>query len=88
MRSIIFALSIAVAVPALSTTAAMAEGHSCNQLRQSVVNRVPATLHNRPWASLSCAGISELHILLITGLSNNNLNQQVDAVFRREGLIR
>lgn len=86
MRSILFALSIAVAIPAMSTTAAMADGHSCNQLRQSVVNRVPATLHNRPWAQLSCAGISELHILLIT--SNNHISQRVDAVFRREGLIR
>jgi uncharacterized membrane protein YeiH len=88
MRTILFALSLAVAAPVMTTTAAMADGHNCGQLRQTVLNRVPATLHNRPWAALSCAGVSELHILLITSQNNHRISQQVDAVFRREGLIR
>ena len=88
MRFILFTLTLAMAVPALSTTAAMADQHNCSQLRQTVLNRVPATLHNRPWGALSCAGISELHLLLITSHNHNNIADRVDAVFRRENLIR
>ena len=88
MRSLILTLSLAAALPLMPTMAA-ADGHSCNQLRQTVLNSVPATLHNRPWAALSCAGISEIHILLLTNHSSGHrLDQQVDAVFRREGLVR
>lgn len=88
MRSILFVLSLAMAVPALSTTAALADGHSCNQLRQTVINRVPATLHNLPYAALPCSAISELHLLLITRGHDSNLSDRVEAVFRREGLIQ
>lgn len=87
MRNILFVLSLAIAVPALTTTAALADGHNCNQLRQTVLNAVPATLHNRPWASLSCSGVSQIHLLVRTGY-NSRLMNQIDAVFRREGLIR
>ncbi|OAN79889.1 hypothetical protein A8B78_11645 [Jannaschia sp. EhC01] len=89
MRSLILTLSLALAVP-LMPTMATADSHSCNQLRQSVVNRVPPVSHNLPYGALSCAAISELHLLLIRGgsYSNHYLTQQIEAVFRREGLIR
>ena len=87
MRSIFFTLSLAMAVPAFSTTAALADNHSCSQLRQTVINTSPATSRNRPWAALSCNGVSEIHLLLLTR-HNNRVGAQIDATFRREGLIR
>lgn len=89
MRSLILTLSLALAVPMMPTMAT-ADGHSCNQLRQGVLNRVPLTTRNLPYHALDCAAISELHLLLSRSgtYTSNYLSQQIEALFRREGLIR
>lgn len=67
----------------------MADGHSCNQLRQSVQNRVPLQIRNLPYAALDCGAISEIHFLTSNrSYSTGFLQQRIEAVFRREGLIR
>lgn len=89
MRSLILTLTLALALPLIPTMAS-ADSHSCNQLRQNVYNRVPLQTRNYPYGALSCAAVSELHLLLIrsNSYSNSYLTQRVEAVFRREGLIR
>ena len=89
MRSLILILSLAIAVPMMPTMAS-ASGHSCNQLRQSVITRVPVTSRNLPYTALPCSSISELHLLLsrASSYSNSYLTQRIAAVFRRAGLIR
>lgn len=89
MRPLILTLSLALALPMMPTMA-VADSHSCTQLRQSVVNRVPLTSRNLPYDALACSAISELHLLLNRrgSYSNSYLTQQIEALFRREGLIR
>ncbi|ABD53474.1 hypothetical protein [Jannaschia sp. CCS1] len=89
MRSLILILSLALALPMVPTMAS-ADAHSCNQLRQGVVNRAPTNARNLPYAALRCSAISELHLLLnrANSYSNSYLTQRIEAVFRREGLIR
>lgn len=88
MRSILFALSIAVAMPAVSTTAALADGHSCNQLRTSVRNTVPLTIRNLPYALLNCGAIGEIHLLSTNrSYSASYLEGRIEAIFRREGIV-
>lgn len=89
MRSLILTLSLAVALP-LIPSMATADSHSCDQLRQTVFNRAPARAHNLPYGALQCSAISELHLLLIRrgSYSDFELTQQIEALFRREGLIR
>lgn len=89
MRTLILTLSLALALPMLPTTAS-ATSHSCNQLRQSVVNRVPPAARNYPYGALQCSAISELHLLISGGSSYSTryLSERIEAVFRREGLVR
>ena len=89
MRSLILTLALSVALPMVPTMAA-ADGHSCNQLRSSVSNRAPLQTRNYPYHALTCAAISELHLLLIrsSSYSNSYLSERIEAVFRREGLVR
>lgn len=89
MRPILFALSLAMAVPALSTTAAMADSHSCNQLRLSVNNAVPPRIRNLPYHALDCGVIAEIFLLTSNrSYSRSFLSERIEAVFRREGLVR
>jgi hypothetical protein len=91
MRTLILTLSLALALPMIPVMA-QAGSHSdtCSQLRQSVVNRVPPVSRNLPYGALDCSAISELHLLLNRGSSytNSYLSERIEAVFRREGLIR
>lgn len=89
MRSLILTLSLAMALPMIPSMAS-AENHSCNQLRQGVINGVPLTVRNLPYAALPCSAISELHLLIVrrSSYSNSYLSDRIEAVFRREGLIR
>lgn len=67
---------------------AAADNHTCGQLRLSVENRVPAISRDLPYAALDCAGISELHLLLVRFDGTAfNLNQRIEALFRRYGLV-
>jgi hypothetical protein len=68
--------------------AAHADRHTCDQLRLSVENRVPAISSDLPYAALDCAGISELHLLLVRFDGTLfQLNQRIEALFRRYGLL-
>lgn len=89
MRSILFTLALAMAIPVVSSGAALADGHSCNQLRNTVRNAVPSTTRHLPYNALNCAGISEI-FLLISNQSHSTrfVTQRIEAVFRRENLIR
>lgn len=89
MRTLVLALSLALALP-LVPSAASADGHSCNQLRQTVINAAPAMSRNLPFGSLRCAAVSRLHLLLSLRRADSafQMNQRIEAVFRREGLIR
>lgn len=89
MRAAILSLTLALALP-LIPVAANADGHACDQLRNLVRNNVPPISRNLPYDSLDCAAISEIHLLATANqhLSSFRLNQRIEAVFRREGLIR
>jgi hypothetical protein len=81
------ALCIAVAA-ALPPTQVLADKHTCDQLRLSVEGRVPAMSRDLPYAALDCAGISELHLLLVRFDGTAFLlNQRIEALFRRYGLV-
>jgi len=89
MRSIVLTLSLALALPLIPTTAD-ATGHSCNQLRQTIFNQAPITTRNLPYAALTCAAVSEIHLLIARrgSYSESQLASRIEAVFRGEGLIR
>ncbi|WP_461429378.1 hypothetical protein [Gymnodinialimonas sp.] len=82
-------LSLALTLPMMATTAS-ADGHSCTQLRQGVINNVPVTVRNLPYHALDCAAVGELHLLISRShdYSRSYLTQRIEAVFRREGLIQ
>jgi hypothetical protein len=51
-------------------------------------DRVPAMSRDLPYAALDCAGISELHLLLVRFDGTAfQLNQRIEALFRRYGLL-
>jgi hypothetical protein len=89
MRSLLLGLSLAAALPMIPSMAA-ADGHSCNQLRQTVFNRAPLTTRNLPYAALDCHGISQIYALITLRNTNTHgrLENRIEAVFRRSGLIR
>ncbi len=89
MRSLILTLSLAMALPMIPSIAS-ADSHSCNQLRQTIFNQAPATTRNLPYGALTCAGVSEIHLLIIrrSTYSSTQLESRIEAVFRGEGLIR
>jgi len=90
MRSAILTLSLALALP-LIPVAAHADAHdTCNQLRNTVYNSIPVMSRDLPFAALDCAAIDEIHLLVTSGVrySDFQKNQRIEAVFRREGLIR
>jgi hypothetical protein len=68
---------------------AQADAHSCTQLRSSVSNAVPGISRNLPYDALDCAAISEIYLLTTTrrNLTQYSMNQRIEAIFRREGLI-
>jgi hypothetical protein len=81
-------LAAACAALCLVATAAQADRHTCDQLRLSVVDRVPAMSRELPYDALDCAGISELHLLLVRFHGPTfTLNQRIEAIFRRYGLV-
>ncbi len=65
-----------------------ADRHSCEQLRLLVESRLPAISRDLPYDALDCDGISEVYLLLVrydgTLLM---LDQRIEAIFRRYGLI-
>lgn len=78
----------AILVFGLAAGSVQADSHTCDQLRLSVENRVPAMSRDLPYAALDCAGISELHLLLMRFDGTAfTLNQRIEALFRRYGLI-
>ena len=89
MRSLILTLSLAMALPMIPSVAS-ATSHSCNQLRQTIFNQSPATIRNLPYGALTCAAVSEIHLLIIrrSSYSVGQLEDRIEAVFRGEGLIR
>ena len=82
-------LALAFALP-LTATSASATAHDCAQLRQTIFNLAPPTTHDLPYAALTCAGVSQIHLILLTAGSQgqSRLALSIEAVFRREGLIR
>jgi hypothetical protein len=85
MKLKLFAAVFAMTVIPVS---AGADSHTCGQLRLSVENRVPTISRDLPYAAMDCAGISELHLLLVRFNGTTfNLNQRIEAVFRRYGLV-
>ncbi len=85
MKPWVFAVVFAIGT---APFAASTDSHSCDQLRLSVENRVPAISRDLPYAALDCAGISELHLLLLRFDGTQfQLNQRIEALFRRYGLI-
>lgn len=88
MRSVILSLSLAMALPMVPTMAS-ATAHDCNQLRNQVRIAVPGDVRNLPYAGLDCNAIGEIHLLNSAHAGNHNfLSQRIEAIFRREGLIR
>lgn len=82
------AACLAMTLSASLSFAAQADSHTCGQLRLSVEGRVPAISRGLPYDALDCAGISELHLLLLRfDGSLFMLNQRIEAVFRRYGLV-
>ena len=87
MTCLRFAVCLAVAT-VLQPTGAVADTHTCDQLRLSVEDRVPAISRDLPYDALDCAGISELHLLLLRFDGTAFLlNQRIEALFRRYGLV-
>jgi hypothetical protein len=67
---------------------AFADRHSCDQLRGNVAALLPAMSRDLPYERLDCAGISEVYLLLLRFDGTRfMLNQRIEAVFRRYGLI-
>lgn len=89
MRSLILTLSLALALPMIPSVAS-ATAHSCNQLRQTIYNQAPITTRNLPYGYLTCAAVSEIHLLIVrrSSYSSSQLESRIEAVFRGEGLIR
>lgn len=89
MRFAILSLSLALAMPLIPGTA-NADAHSCSQLRQGVLNSVPLRSRNLPYALLDCGAIGEIHLLVTTNrhIGEYQINQRIEAVFRREGIIQ
>lgn len=90
MRRLLAPLALIAAVPMVPTMAA-ADSHSCAQLRQTLINQAPITTRNLPYGALSCTAVSHLHLLVVRGISNTSagrLEDRIEAIFRREGLIR
>ena len=82
------ALALGAALSAIGATLALADSHSCDQLRLTTEQRVPGISRDLPYDALDCAGISEV-FLLTNGFDGTvlELNRRIEAVFRRYGLI-
>lgn len=89
MRKIFLGLSLAMALPMIPTMAA-ANTNGCHQLRLTVENRAPLTLRNLPYDALSCSGIAQVYSLIVLRNTNTSgrLDDRIEAVFRRQGLVR
>jgi hypothetical protein len=86
MRHLLLALGLSIA---LLPQPAAADKHTCGQLRGNVDAMIPAMSRDLPYEQLDCAGISELYLLLVQFDGPDfTLNQRIEAVFRRYGLIR
>ena len=86
MHRILF--TIALSLLSL-TTPAQAVQHTCGQLRASVEAALPGMSRDLPYDQLDCAGISEIYLLLVRFDGTVfMLNQRIEAVFRRYGLVR
>ncbi len=85
MRRILLLLGLAAAaVPAPLA----ADRHDCDQLRALVDSRLPAVSRELPYDLLDCHGISEIYLLLVRFDGTIfELNQRIEAVFRRYGLV-
>lgn len=84
MRVPLLILCLAAAMPA----PAQATDTSCTQLRLTVRHTVPAISRDLPYHRLDCHGISEVFLLTIRSDEGIlRLNRQIEAVFRRNGLI-
>jgi hypothetical protein len=70
-------------------TPAQADKHTCDQLRASVEASLPRIARDLPYDLLDCAGISEVYLLLLRFDGTAfMLNQRIEAIFRRYGLVR
>ena len=90
MRSLLMTLILATSLPMMPTVAS-AQSHGCSQLRQTVINRAPLTTRNLPYDALSCRSISLAYALVVRPSSNGSvgrLEDRIEAIFRREGLLR
>lgn len=66
-----------------------AEGHECRQLRALVDGRLPAISRDLPYDLLDCHGVSEVYLLLVRFDGTVfELNQRIEAIFRRHSLVR
>jgi hypothetical protein len=80
-------LALGAALCLLPVTGA-AEQHTCDQLRRSVESQLPAISRDLPYEALDCAGISEVYLLLMRFDGTAfMLNQRIESIFRRYGLI-
>lgn len=84
-RPFLFAAALTAAI---AGNGALADSHTCDQLRATTEGRVPAISRDLPYDALDCAGISEV-FLLTNGFDGTrlDLNRRIEAVFRRYGLI-
>jgi|GEM_PF-3440893 len=72
----------------LTPASAVADRHSCDQLRLLVDSRLPAISRDLPYDALDCDGISEVYLLLVRYDGTlPMLDQRIEAIFRRHGLI-
>ncbi|MGP1356628.1 hypothetical protein [Roseicyclus sp.] len=86
MHRTLIALTLALVPPG---TPAQADKHTCGQLRASVEASLPRIAHDLPYDLLDCAGISEVYLLLMRFDGTAfMLNQRIEAIFRRYGLVR
>lgn len=89
MRSLILTLSLAMALPMIPTMASATGHDSCTQLRSTVRNAVPLQIRNLPYHALACPVISEIYLLTTNrSYSHSFLSERIEAVFRREGILR
>ncbi|MEM9756728.1 MAG: hypothetical protein AAF914_12075 [Pseudomonadota bacterium] len=75
----------------LSLAAGASSAQACSpQILSSVIGGMPPGTRNLDPSQLSCIGLTEVYFILTQQSTLGNIRErlQIEAVFRREGLIR
>ena len=89
MRKAIFIIALGLTAPMMAATTASATAHDCQQLRNTVRNSVPGDVRNLPYHAINCNVVGEIHLLATAnGHRHSWLSDRIEAIFRREGLLR